>query len=221
MHKRNNKKNTGFTIIETMISVSIFIIIIMAGMGALLNANALHQKSQSMRSILDSMSFTMEDMSRNLRTGYHYRCYDGIFPWNQDYAQTPALNTPQSCANGWVLVFEEANGETPLTPAPNTDSNATDQWAYLIGSYNGKDGIFKSTKGGGTSEVPDWIKLTPDEVTIDVVASGFTVLGAEAPSTGDLQQPFVVIRLVGNIVYKDTNTPFSLQTSVSQRGIDR
>src|ERR1035437_840256 len=67
-------KGGGFTIIETMIAVSLFIIIVMMGMGALLNANALHQKSQNMRSILDNLSFVMEDMSRNLRVGYSYDC---------------------------------------------------------------------------------------------------------------------------------------------------
>jgi len=32
------------------------------GMNALLNANVLHKKSQSMRSIMDNLSFIMEDM---------------------------------------------------------------------------------------------------------------------------------------------------------------
>ena len=71
-NKNNNKK--GFTIIETMIAVSLFLVIVVIGMGALLNANLLHQKSQDMRSILDNLSFVMEDMSRNLRTGYDYQC---------------------------------------------------------------------------------------------------------------------------------------------------
>ena len=72
MQNKNNKQ-TGYTIIETMISVSLFLIIITIGMGALLNANLLHQKSRDMRSIMDNLSFIMEDMSRNLRTGYDYR----------------------------------------------------------------------------------------------------------------------------------------------------
>src|SRR3972149_4215789 len=64
----------GYTIIETMIAISLFLVIIMAGMGELLNANLLHQKSQNMRSIIDNLSFIMEDMSRNLRTGSKYYC---------------------------------------------------------------------------------------------------------------------------------------------------
>ena len=66
------KISGGFTIIETMVSVSLFLVIVMAGMGSLLNASLLHHKSADMRSIMDNLSFVMEDMSRNLRTGYDY-----------------------------------------------------------------------------------------------------------------------------------------------------
>ena len=188
-----NKKKNGYTIIETMIAVSLFVIIVMAGMNALLNANLLHQKSQSMRSIIDNLSFIMEDMSRNLRTGYNYRCYD-----------TPGIinnvGIPKSCASGWALAFEPANG----LPSNN------DQWVYYID--NGK--IFKSIDGAAS-----FIQLTPDEVFINQ-SYGFSVLGAESPAAGDKQQPFVTIKLVGNITFKNVVTPFSLQTSVSQRLID-
>ena len=68
----------GYTIIETMISVSLFLVIVMAGMGALLNSNLLHQKSRDMRSIMDNLSFIMEDLSKNLRTGYNYHCVDDL-----------------------------------------------------------------------------------------------------------------------------------------------
>jgi len=65
----------------------------------------------------------------------------------------------------------------------------------------------------------DYVQLTPEEVSINSV-SGFTVLGAEPSTTGDTQEPLVTIRLVGTITFKNVVTPFSLQTSVSQRLID-
>ncbi|OGI96970.1 hypothetical protein A3A11_00380 [Candidatus Nomurabacteria bacterium RIFCSPLOWO2_01_FULL_43_15] len=189
----------GYTIIETMIAISLFIIIVMAGMGALLNANLLHQKSQSMRSIMDNLSFIMEDMSRNLRTGFDFQCFDASNP-----TLSPAtLGAARSCADGWAIVFEYANGSS---------STFTDQWAYYI-SNDGK--IFKSVDGANS-----FVQLTPVEVVIDP-ASSFSVLGAEPfDSNADEQQPFVSIRLSGKITFKDVVTPFSLQTSVSQRLID-
>jgi type II secretory pathway pseudopilin PulG len=192
--KRKSEKN-GYTIIETMIAVSLFIIIMMTGMGALLNANLIHQKSQNMRSIMDGLNFAMEDMSKNLRTGYSYQCFD----INQDLSAV-SIGTPRSCQNGWAVVFESATGDR---------NTYEDQWVYYISS----DGIFKSVDG-----TRSFVKLTPNEITIDDVASGFEVLGAEP--LPNKEQPFAKIKLVGKIKFKNIETPFSLQTSVSQRLID-
>jgi hypothetical protein len=197
MIKKNLKIKNGYTIIETMIAVSLFIIIVMVGMGALLSANSLHRKSQGMRSVMDNLSFIMEDISRNLRTGYSFHC---IAPG--DTVPVISVSTPKSCATGgWGIAFEYTKGNP---------SNDDDQWVYYID--DGK--IFKSTLG---SDLSNFIQLTPDEIVIDS-ASSFTVLGAEPPP--DDLQPFVTIKLIGTITFKDIITPFSLQTSVSQRNID-
>lgn len=204
MQNKNNNKSGGYTIIETMIAVSLFVIIVMAGMGSLLNANLLQQKSQRMRSIIDSLSFVMEDMSKNLRTGYNYQCLfeEGDFlPF-----LSPATSNPKSCpSGGWGIVFEYANGD------PNDD---IDQWVYYI--YD--DHIYKTTAGPNTDTI-NYVQLTPAEVVIDTTESGFFVDGAEPPP-GDSKQPFVTIKLVGTITFKNIVTPFTLQTSVSQRQID-
>ncbi|MFA5932067.1 MAG: prepilin-type N-terminal cleavage/methylation domain-containing protein [Candidatus Paceibacterota bacterium] len=203
MKKINNKKKSGgYTLIETMISISLFLIIVMDGMGALLNANLLNKKSQSMRSVMDNLSFVMEDMSRNIRTGYNYHCFSGT----DTIPTVPFSNisNPKSCLSGWGIAFEYQYG----TISPN------DQWVYYIGVYNGKNGIFKSLDGGIT-----FVQLNPDEITIDPVASGFVVTGAEPPP-GDTNQPFITIKLVGNITSNGVVTPFILETSASQRQID-
>ena len=197
--QQTNAGPGGYTIIETMIAITLFIIIVMAGMGALLNANLLHQKSQDMRSIVDNLSFVMEEMSRNLRTGFDYQCFDASNP-----TLSPAtLGAARSCADGWAVAFEYANG---------SEATFGDQWAYYI-SNDGK--IFKSVDGAGS-----FVQLTPDEIVIDT-ASSFSVLGAEPLDPNvDKQQPLIGIRLFGEITYKDVVTPFSLQTSVSQRLVD-
>ena len=189
----SSKLTTGYTLIETMISVSVFLIVVMSGMNALLNANLLYQKSQDVRSILDNLSFIMEDISRNLRTGYDYQC----FSVSQDLSSA-FLGAPRSCARGYAIAFEASGGN----PA-----SFSDQWVYYVS--NGK--IFKSTDGLGSPG----IQLTSNEVVIDSV-SGFSVLGAESPSL-NTQQPLVGIRLIGSISTMNITTPFFLQTSISQR----
>src|SRR5512141_3290416 len=153
MSKKNLKTEDGYTIIETMIAVSLFIIIVMSGMGALLNANLIHRKSRDMRSIIDSLSFVMEDMSRNIRTGYNYRCISA----NSDFASAN-IATPRSNPTCWGIAFESQNGSTTTT---------SDQWLYYYGSTsNGNTGIFKSVDGGTTL-----VQLTSSEVAIDPSAT--------------------------------------------------
>lgn len=192
--KINNKacpanpwRSGGYTIIETMVAASLFIVVVTIGMGALLNANLLSNKSKNMRSIIDNLSFVMEDMSKNLRIGKDYHCIDdGIL----------TATTPYSCPlGGGGISFKSFLGG---------------QWVYYI-SNNGK--IFKSVNGATS-----FIQLTPDDIVIDPVSS-FSIVGAEPPP-GDNQEPFVTIKLVGKITYKNVVSPFSLQTSMSQRMID-
>ncbi len=196
----------GYTIIETMIAVSLFLVVIMFGTTALLNANLLHKKSADMRSIIDNLSFIMDDISRNLRVGYDYACFVNSAP--SDVEPSSTVDNPKSCNSGWGVAFE--NSEL------GNQSNPSDQWFYIIN--NGK--VYKTTAGPYSGPGSSYVQLTPDEVTINDVASEFTVIGAESKSSGDLQQPLVTIRLVGEIDLKGVITPFSLQTSVSQRIIN-
>ena len=199
MNKKYLKTKDGYTIIETMIAISLFLIIVTIGMGSLLNANFLHRKSQDLRSIMDNLSFIMEDMSRNLRTGYNYHCSDG----------SGDINVSSNCDNEGLVAFESTTGDETID---------TDQWVYKIESPLGDDvfNIYKSTAGG---EVGSFVQLNPPEVKIDSISSGFTVIGAEV---GDTEQPFITIRLTGIITSRSNESPipFSLQTSVSQRLID-
>jgi type II secretory pathway pseudopilin PulG len=193
-----NKNKNGYTIIETMIAVSLFLVVTMAGMTALLNANLVQKKTQNMRSIMDSLNFIVEDMSRNLRVGYNYHCISSGGVGGQ-------ITEPQSCLSGGVIAFESDLGN----PASDTD-----QWMYKIESPDGFQpfNIYKSVDSGS-----NWVQLNPSEVTIDP-SSFFSVSGAEAPP--DTDQPFVTIKLKGNITFKNVTTPFYIRTAVSQRVID-
>jgi len=180
--KNNNK---GFTIIETMISIGIFLVIVTIGMEALLNTSFIHSKSENQRSVIDNISFIMEDMSRNIRTGYHYNCT------NSAGDTLPSLD----CPLGDGIFLEPSD---------------TSIGAKLIYYLDGQNNLLRRIDGEETQLNSSDIKFLD--------GSSFSIIGAD-PS--DDLQPFVTIRLVGNITSpKGDVTPFSLQTSVSQRLID-
>ena len=208
---KNKKSRGGYTIIETMVAISVFLVVIMFGMTALLNAYSVHRKLQDMRSIIDNINFVMEDISRNMRVGYNFQCFrkgvDTIAnPVQNNFSSAlNALNgLPRSCQDGWALAFEPSTGNPAVT---------TDQWVYYL---DGSGKVWKSTQGAA---VGSFIQLTPDEVVIDQF-SGFSVLGAPSKASGDSQQPIIKIWLSGRIIFKGVATPFSIQTSVSQRAVD-
>ena len=211
-HQTKNKNyNGGFTIIETMIVVSLFIVITTVGMGALLNANLVFQKSQNMRSLIDNMNFVMEEMSRSLRTGYNYHCVN-----LQSIESSTELSKPKSCDTnapvGWGVAFENVYGDNTANDVPVPDPvDNEDQWVYKIEA--GK--IFKSTNSAAS-----FVQLTSDEIFVDPELSYFVVSGAESPSKSDFKQPLITIRLVGSITYQNVVTSFALQTTVSQRLVD-
>ncbi len=69
-----NKRKAGFTLIEVMVSVSIFTIISTIGIGALLSMNNAYKRSRSQRTAVDSLTFILDSMSRDIRTGSQYSC---------------------------------------------------------------------------------------------------------------------------------------------------
>lgn len=190
---KNSKR--GFTIIETMISIGIFLIVVIIGTTSLVNAYAVNRKSQNFRSILDGLSFMMEDVSRSVRTGYNYKC----LVKGQSYGTIEELSTPGSCAEGYGIAFESSDGDSKVFE---------DQWVYFF-----SDGrLYKSTNASQTN-----IQINPNGVYINPDKSNILIHGAENPDSGDKQQPLVTVRLTGEIIDKGIATPFSLQTTLSQR----
>ncbi len=62
------KNQKGFTLMEVMVAVSIFAIVVTVGIGSLLTINSTYRKSQIDRQAIDSLTFTLESMSREMRT---------------------------------------------------------------------------------------------------------------------------------------------------------
>ena len=86
INKLPKNKKSGFTMIEMMVAISVFLVVIMFGIGSMINAYGVHKRTAKVRSILDNMSFIMEDMSRTLRVGSEYSCDD-----NSSFSNLPTL----------------------------------------------------------------------------------------------------------------------------------
>ncbi len=187
------KLQTGFTLIETMIAMTIFTVLVTVGMGAVLNAMNQHALAQNMRTAMDNLNFVMEDMSRNIRLGTNFHCFNGDSGSGLDGSGIPV---PQNCAGSHEIIFSS------LTPGVTI--------TYLI--TNTTPVQIEKIVGSGSPEI-----FTPPEVIVDYLKSGFFVVGAPQ---GDGIQPTINIGLSGSVLYKDLKSTFSVQTTVASRPLD-
>lgn len=70
--KKNKKNNQGFTLIEMMVSVSIFIIVAFVITSTFLIVLDTYRKAKEIQLIVDNVNFAMENIVVDLREGTNY-----------------------------------------------------------------------------------------------------------------------------------------------------
>jgi len=199
----------GFTLVEIIVSVGIFMMVMLVAIGALTGMAGANRKAQSIQTVVDNINFALDDVSRNIRTGTTYHCVES--------GSTPSGEAPASlaatgdCATyGSAYVAFESNHGDPL--------NVNDQIVYWFapaescGSGYSAGCIEKSVNSGAT-----FLPLTSPGVQINSLR--FYITGSTA---GDTLQPKAVIKTLATIpLTPDTQTTMRLQTTVSQRVYDQ
>lgn len=90
----------GFTLIELMVAVSIFIIVVAISMGSILGAFDSNRKSRSLKTVLNNLNLAVESMSKEVRFGTDYHCGSG------------SVAVPQNCPGGDnILGFLSSDNE--------------------------------------------------------------------------------------------------------------
>lgn len=64
----------GFTLVELMVSLTLFTIVVLAVVSSLYTVNNASRKVQGMRIVMDNLNFAVESMSRTIRTGSQIGC---------------------------------------------------------------------------------------------------------------------------------------------------
>lgn len=187
------KSNTGFTLIEIMVAVSIFSLVMMVAIGAVLAIVSANKKAQALSSVMTNLNFALESMVRDLRTGNTYECGDGP-------AETP---TPTDCAGG---------GDIFITFYSSQYANEDGSSSVVSYGHEG-GGITKYTNIDGEERS---YPLTAAEVEIESLR--FYVQGTDDE---DELQPRILVVIKGHTGgVGQVQTDFSIQTTVLQRKLD-
>jgi len=85
MKDKIGKLNGGFSLIEILIAVSIFAVAATISAGALMSITDAQQKVLALRVVQDNLSYALDTMGKEIRTGSSYHCGTGI----DDFSESP------------------------------------------------------------------------------------------------------------------------------------
>jgi len=70
----------GFTLIELLVAISIFSVVIIIAVGAVLALARAADRSQAILTAINNLDFAMEQMSRTMRVSGSFYCSEGVHP---------------------------------------------------------------------------------------------------------------------------------------------
>ncbi len=191
LRNKTLKKNKGFTLVEMLVATGVFMSVMVVSVSALITVIDVNKRNQSIKTVVDNVSFALDEMSRNMRTGSGYRCYQ------------PETNPCQT------VVFQ------PYGYAGNAEK--PDNYLYYKYEENpvsGEGNIEQcDTKINSSCPASGWQSITAPTDVVNIKSMNFWVMG-----TGEVsKQPRVLIALSGAAITKTGTSSFELQTTVSQR----
>ena len=183
---------SGFSLVEMLVAIGIFMTIMTIAVSSLISIIGANKKAQAIKSTIDSITFAVENISRDMRMGTGYSCLLD----NDTYSNDCPLDT------GSVAVrYINSSGKT-IT------------YKFDSSLLNSESGVLTKTDEIGTTD------LISSDSNVNIKSMKFYVIGAdkEFASMFEKTQPRVIITVSGLISIKgQTDTTFNLQTSFSQR----
>ena len=189
-------RQSGFTLIELMVAVTIFAFVMTSAIGAVLTMVDANQKSQALNAVMANLNSSLEAMSRNIRTGYDYLCFSDEDPTESG---PPSYLELDPCINDHAV-----SGISFIPSNLSQGADANTRFYYLIAD----DQVWQYVTGDGEA----YTSLTGSDISINDQVSGFYVF---RPANG---QPRVFLKLKGTVNGREgLGASFYLQTTMAQR----
>lgn len=192
----------GFSLVELMVAISLFAMVMLVAVGALLSLVDANRKARALESVMNNLNIAVDGMVRSMRMGNTYNC-------NSEVAPDPVNGG--DCGDGENMVSFTPFGEDP------TDNS--ERWVYEFIPRSGETPgrLWRSREGGANAE-----PITAPEVDIeDVTFYVFGTIRANSPSQ-NTSQPKIVVVIKGTAGSESTRseTTFYLQATAVQRVLD-
>ena len=188
MIQKKIKTKNGFTLVEMMVSITIFLMIVVSGIGALISMQRVYTKSKTEQTNSDSLAYVFDIISRSIRTGYSYKLEPSVL--GNEQCNLGSLVGAQGFS------FNDQDGKNIKFTIEDTSAGKK-----IIMIKN-------NTKTFTLSH--------PENIPIDSMC--FFVSGI---TTGDLTQPVVTVSIKTKEDSLRKVPPLYLQTTLTQRLLDR
>ena len=195
---RHQKFHQGFTLIEMMVALSLFTIVVTIAVGAFLSLIGSSKGVQSEQSVMATLTFVLDSMTREIRTGTEYYCS------NSNFSNQESLTKGKNCS------ATEKGGISFIEAGSSLSTSILEKRiAYYFDSASGE---IRRRIGSGSPQ-----SIVSKGITIN--KAEFFVTGTERFSENDTDtvQPTVTIILEAQDELGATTT---LQTTVTQRELD-
>lgn len=185
-----NKKKSGFTLIEVMVSSSIFIMVMLMVSGAVASIVSANRKSINLRSSMDNLEVALQDLTRTISFGKNYHCSN---------TQPPSLTAPLDCPGGSNYLSVQA------------------QDGYYYTYYLSGNKIYKSDGAVATELTTPDMNISSLNF---VVSGSQPLYSGTSCAVSDCKQPRVLITISGTVGSDKNKSSFNLETLVTQRLFD-
>ncbi len=143
----------GYSLIEMMVSVTLFTIVAMVSISTLISLSDANRKAQSMRIVIDNLNFALENISRNLRVGSDY---SGVGCGSSGctgitFKSSEGVSTTYSFSSNNAITKNIGNGEAPITSKSQIYINNLKFNVVGIGNDNVQPRVLITVKGTATS----------------------------------------------------------------------
>lgn len=123
--KRNFKNsNKGFTLVELIVSIAIFMIIMLAAMGSLFVSLDALRKVRAQQIAIDSVNYAVESMTRSIRLGTnYYSCNSGC----ENESEISSVKDGDGDEISFIPQNYEDNGGKRITYKLNDDKDSLER----------------------------------------------------------------------------------------------
>jgi len=203
-------KNRAFTLVEMIVSLALFAIVAVVALAALVKIIDANNKAQTIQAAVTSLSFSLDAMSRELRSGSSIHCYvasggaltiDGNYLTPSGTVDCPPSGTPN------LIVFQSSTMSTASPPCQLW-------YAYYVVSSPS----LQLEKAEQPSDTPASNCNSTALGSFTPVVPSNVVLTSYQMSMSSDQFPLIFLALSGYAGNKEqTKTYFTVQTAASPR----